>query len=292
MKSVVKLLVIACLSISINSTFAQSLSPQVVASGGGYGTGGGYTLSYTVGEPVIATLSGGSNILTQGFHQPDLQTIVKLLAKVYLQGAYNGSNMNTTLQTPPSVFPLNQPYSGSPWNYNGLENIATIPANAVDWLYIELRDNLFNPVSGGKRAVLLLSDGSLRDSDGTPGATFIGTVPGNYYLIVRHRNHLAVMSASQISLPNFSEYDFTIASNQAFGPNQQKPLQGGVFGLYGGEFNSDGVISVADFNFLVAQSGTNVYNDGDANLDKQITVADFNLYQPNASIIGIQQIRY
>ncbi len=36
----------------------------------------------------------------------------------------------------------------------------------------------------------------------------------------------------------------------------------------------------------------NVYNDADANLDKQITVADFNLYQPNASTIGIQQVRY
>ncbi len=292
MKTFKHLFVIAICSLFSFSVFAQSLSPQVVASGGGYATGGGYSLSYTIGEPVTATLTGGSNILTQGFHQPDLQAIVKMLAKVFLQGAYNGSTMNTTLQSPTSVLPISQPYSASPWNYNGLENIAAVPANAVDWLYVELRDGSFNPVAGGKRAVLLLSDGTLRDVDGTAGATFIGAVPGNYYLIVRHRNHLAVMSASQLSLPNGTEYDFTTAANQALGTNQQKPLQGGLFGLYSGDFNSDGVISVADFNFYVLQSGVNVYNDADANLDKQVTVADFNLYQPNASVIGIQQVRY
>ncbi|HRI26946.1 MAG TPA: hypothetical protein PK715_02735, partial [Chitinophagales bacterium] len=240
-----------------------------------------------------ATLSSGSNILTQGFHQPDLQTLVKMLAKVFLQGAYNGFNMNTALQNPPSVFPLAQPYSGNPWNYNGAENLLSVPANAVDWLFVELRDASFNPVAGGKRAVLLLSDGTLRDVDGTAGATFTGAVPGNYYIIVRHRNHLAVMSAAQITLPNALAYDFTTAAAQAFGPNQQKALTGGAFGLYAGDFNADGVITVADFNFFSANAALiNVYNDADANLDKQITVADFNLYQPNASTIGIQQVRY
>ncbi|OWY20129.1 hypothetical protein C7N43_23130 [Sphingobacteriales bacterium UPWRP_1] len=271
---------------------AQSLTPQVVASGGGYAQGGGYSLSYTIGEPVTATLTSGSNILTQGFHQPDFQNIVKLLAKVYLEGAFNGANMNTTLSTLPA-FPLTQPYNTAPWNYNGAEGVATLPANVVDWLYVELRDATFAPVAGGKRAVFLLSDGTLRDVDGTPGASFLGAVPGNYYVIVRHRNHLAVMSASQVGLPNASVYDFTTAAAQAFGVNQQKALTGGVFGLYAADFDANGVITVADFNFYAnTGSQTNVYNDADANLDKQITVSDFNLYQPNASVIGIQQVRY
>lgn len=271
---------------------AQSLSPQVVASGGGYAEAGGYSLSYTVGEPVTATLASGSNILTQGFHQPDFQSIVKLLAKVYLEGAYNGAGMNTTLATLPA-FPLAQPYNTAPWNYNGTEQVAALPANVVDWLFVELRDATFTSVSGGKRAVFLLSDGTLRDVDGTPGATFTGAVPGNYYVIVRHRNHLAVMSAAQIGLPNATAYDFTTAAAQAFGPAQQKSLAGGAFGMYAGELDANGVFSVADFNFYaVTGSQTNVYNDADANLDKQVTVADFNLYQPNASVIGITQVRY
>lgn len=292
MRNIILFLLVIIISCLSTITQAQSLSPQVLAAGGTSVTNGGYSLAYTIGEPLTTTLTAGSNILTQGFHQPDLQTIVKLLANVYLQGPFNGVNMNTGLQSPTTVFPTAQPYSGSPWNYNGGENLISVPATAVDWLLVELRDNDFNPVAGGKRAVILLSDGTLQDIDGTTGASFIGAVPGNYYIIVRHRNHLAVMSAAQIALPNGLVYDFTTSSNQALGSNQLKALDGGVFGLHAGDFTADGVISVADFNFFTLSSGVNVYSDADVNLDKQITVTDFNLYQPNASIIGIPQVRY
>lgn len=45
---------------------------QVISSAGGSATGVGVQLSWTVGEPVIATLTGSSAILTQGFHQSKL----------------------------------------------------------------------------------------------------------------------------------------------------------------------------------------------------------------------------
>lgn len=49
---------------------AQSLTPTVIASGGNHASASGVQLSYTIGETVITTVNGGSNILTQGFHQP------------------------------------------------------------------------------------------------------------------------------------------------------------------------------------------------------------------------------
>ena len=49
---------------------AQTLSPQVVASGGNYISSSAGSVSYTVGEPVTTTISGGGNYLTQGFQQP------------------------------------------------------------------------------------------------------------------------------------------------------------------------------------------------------------------------------
>ncbi|HET6991150.1 MAG TPA: hypothetical protein VFJ43_07495, partial [Bacteroidia bacterium] len=49
---------------------AQSLSPQVVSSGGDFFPGGGTSLSTTFGELSITTLMSG-NMLTQGFQQPD-----------------------------------------------------------------------------------------------------------------------------------------------------------------------------------------------------------------------------
>jgi hypothetical protein len=48
---------------------AQSISPQVIASAGTHYTGSNAQLSWTIGEPVITTVSNGTNTITQGFHQ-------------------------------------------------------------------------------------------------------------------------------------------------------------------------------------------------------------------------------
>ncbi len=47
----------------------QSISPQVIGSAGTHYAAGNAQLSWTVGELVITTVSNGSNIITQGFHQ-------------------------------------------------------------------------------------------------------------------------------------------------------------------------------------------------------------------------------
>lgn len=47
-------------------------SQEVISSAGATQQAAGYVLSWTIGEPVIQTLSSGPNILTQGFHQSKL----------------------------------------------------------------------------------------------------------------------------------------------------------------------------------------------------------------------------
>jgi hypothetical protein len=50
---------------------AQSSAPDVLASGGGFATGSGFTNSFTIGQGTIPeTFSTGTFILTQGFQQP------------------------------------------------------------------------------------------------------------------------------------------------------------------------------------------------------------------------------
>lgn len=49
---------------------AQSLDRQVVASAGGYQENATLSLSYTLGELAVQTLTAGNLILTQGFQQP------------------------------------------------------------------------------------------------------------------------------------------------------------------------------------------------------------------------------
>jgi gliding motility-associated-like protein len=54
--------------------FAQTVSPQVINSAGGGGAVGssGVEVYYNIGEPIITTISNGSNAITQGFLQPDV----------------------------------------------------------------------------------------------------------------------------------------------------------------------------------------------------------------------------
>lgn len=56
----------------INQTHAQTTTPEVIATAGDHYDNGTNSVSWTLGEPVIQTVSDGNNTLTQGFHQTNL----------------------------------------------------------------------------------------------------------------------------------------------------------------------------------------------------------------------------
>ncbi len=57
--------------VSAGFIFAQlSMTNSVLATAGDYHENGSYSLSWTVGELAVSTLTEGSNVLTQGFQQP------------------------------------------------------------------------------------------------------------------------------------------------------------------------------------------------------------------------------
>lgn len=58
------------------SAFSQQVSPEIISSAGDHFENDDISLSWTLGEPVISTLSG-EYILTQGFHQ-DLYIITAI----------------------------------------------------------------------------------------------------------------------------------------------------------------------------------------------------------------------
>ena len=67
------------------------------------------------------------------------------------------------------------------------------------------------------RAAFIKSDGTIVDTDGTSPVQFTGLSDGDYYVVIRHRNHLAIMSASAIPLSSSSAlYDFTTSQSQAY----------------------------------------------------------------------------
>jgi hypothetical protein len=53
--------------------FAQSLTPEVIASAGTNYANASSQIEFTIGEVATSTLTAGGNTLTQGFHQPELR---------------------------------------------------------------------------------------------------------------------------------------------------------------------------------------------------------------------------
>jgi hypothetical protein len=197
--------------------------------------------------------------------------------KVFLHGCYNtGSGvMNTSLT---SVLPLSQPYNGSPWNYSGTESVTSIPTGVVDWIFVELRSDATTVV--GRRAGFLKSDGSIVDLDGVSQLKFNTLNEGNYYVVIKHRNHLGVMSANTILLSTSSSmYNFTDNLSKSYGTNGMKEILSGVYGLYAGDGNGNGSITATDKNSVWrSQNGTNGYLSGDYNLSGAVTASDANAF--------------
>ena len=67
-----KKLILLLATISVRTAMAQSLSPDVIATAGTSFNDGTSQLDWTLGEPATSTFSGGTDMLTQGFHQPNL----------------------------------------------------------------------------------------------------------------------------------------------------------------------------------------------------------------------------
>lgn len=210
----------------------------------------------------------------------------------FLQGPYSGGSMSTALNANDFI-PLSHPYSLAPWNYAGTESVASIPTGVVDWVLVELRKTTAASSVDERRACFILNDGSIVDLDGSSPVKFTAASTNNYYIVIRHRNHLAIMSANSVSLSSSldgayltggsSEYDFSSAQSQAFGTNAMRDLGGGAFGMYTGDGNRDGLITSTDFNvfnprFTSAASG---YEYSDWNLDGLVTSTDFNFFNPN-----------
>ncbi len=270
-----------------NAQFQQPSS--VISAGATNASGGSFVNLGTVGQPIIGQPSGGSYVTGQGFWYT-IQSVsaggVLADLTVIAAGGYDGSAMRTDLQTG-GFIPTAQPFNVAPWNYAGSESVGAVPANVTDWVLITLRTGNPNtpPMTNvARRAAFMMSDGSVVDLDGTSAVQFNGVAAGNYYIVVEHRNHLSVMTASNPVLnAGGTSYNFTSAQTQAFGTNPMRDL-GGTFGMHGGDGTQDGMVSAFDFlNVWLPDNGSAAgYKLSDFNLDSGVTAFDFlNVWLPS-----------
>lgn len=126
----------------------------------------------------------------------------------------------------------------------------------VDWVFVELRASTDLDSVITTRAALLQADGDVVDVDGVSDLTFINAPAGPYYVVVRHRNHLGVMTAEAMDLsPITSMVDFTDPSTPTYGDYTMKEINGVTY-LWAGDFNADDRVVYQgpgnDINYLFA----------------------------------------
>ncbi|GAB4332388.1 MAG: hypothetical protein Kow00127_24170 [Bacteroidales bacterium] len=217
--------------------------------------------------------------------------------KIALEGPFNGTTMNTTLNSE-DLIPASQPYyiiPGVPWYYNGTESVSSMPPGVVDWILVDILDAAEPsvPYPGTlleRRALLLLEDGSVRELDGTSRLMLSG-MTYEFGLVARiwHRNHLGVMTSGFIPrVDDVYTWDFTTSAGQAYGTDALKHIGPGIYGLYSGDADGNQSINESDLiNIWDLQSGTNGYLQSDFDLDGKADNIDKNdFWYPNLGETG------
>jgi len=191
----------------------------------------------------------------------------------------------------------------------------------VDWVLVELRDTSGNADSANRDTVIarkpafLLSNGRVVDaedyaglaapdpdncttdnagnllgSDACPDVEFEAAVNDNLYVVVRHRNHLGVMSANPVVADDRGVYvhDFAAGVNQARGgAGAQKTFlhsgdnrrEIGIPVLASGDLNGDGIVQQTDISgILFGDLLLRGYQASDLNMDGQVNTADFSVF--------------
>ncbi len=185
--------------------------------------------------------------------------------KVWLEGAYISNSMTTAIN---SYIPLTSPYSEDP------VTVDNIPEDVVDWVLVELRTTATGS-SFRKKSMFLKSDGQISDPIcSTPG--FLNTDPANYYTVIRHKNHLAIMSGSEHEFKEEGtalQIDLTTES-AVYGTDGVTELEDGIYGMFAGETNNSYYITNADKIVVVNDLNENGYFAADANFSGYVTNAD------------------
>ncbi|WP_299886419.1 M4 family metallopeptidase [uncultured Lacinutrix sp.] len=199
----------------------------------------------------------------------------KLEAKAYLQGAALNPNTGeetlmrddlrvTGLITTTSPYTDAATCASTVFNTGGTAGTGIIDDDIVDWVWVELRDQTDNTLIVTSQSALLQRDGDIVDVDGISSLTF-SLSSGDYYIVIKHRNHLSIMSKNIISLSTTSTIiDFTDANNQiTYGTDAQTTygMLSGIVAMWAGDANGDGQLNYSGALSDVPGIRSQVFND-------------------------------
>ena len=179
-------------------------------------------------------------------------------AKALLEGPYDaGTNLMSGALRSAGLVPLTEPYSGMGYAHvggGGGETISasvlgiTGPASVVDWVVIELRNKNNSASILATHSALLLRNGNIVGTDGTSDVSF-GLPADNYFIAIRHRNHLGVMTMNAQALSATATLkDFSSTSLQLYGTTAAAKTIAGKLCLYAGDANMNGTLKYTNAN--------------------------------------------
>ena len=202
----------------------------------------------------------------------DTNCNAKMFPKVFLQGAMlnpfpDEENLMRDDLRALGIIPLISPYqdavvtSANVFNLGGSSGTGSINDDIVDWVFVEVRANDDNTNILGSQSALLQRDGDVVDIDGVSNLYF-DLWANTFYIAIKHRNHLGVMS----NLPQILNYDganinFIDGSLATYGSHAQLLLGSGDLALRTGDVRQNGQIRFSG-------------SDNDPNVIKDYVLAD------------------
>ena len=205
-------------------------------------------------------------------------------AKVFLQGDMptSGTTMRNDLQNYYSagvgLLPSASPFGNAVSSYINISNLAGTAGAVADWIQVEVRlaSNTY-ATAVETRSLLLKPNGTIVDSTGL-SPTFNPEV-GTVRLVIKSRNHMAIMSKDISSFAGTVSYDFTTSLAQA--ANAGDPAQmiqvNGVWTMISGDLNGDNIIDAADGSIFKTDFVAGKYNNymaSDLNMDGLVDAVD------------------
>lgn len=197
---------------------------------------------------------------------------IKLNTDVLLQGALVNSPdpalMTDDLRIK-NLIPNTSPYSNLQ-GYTHTENeildsdllTASDGEAIVDWVLLEVRSSLDSTVVIESQSVLVRRDGKCVDKDGNLTIEFPNLPYDDYYVAIRHRNHLGAMTAFPITFDaDTVNINFKSPNTTTFGQHARAQHLTGEMALWGGNAINNGTIIFQGNNNDVNESFFDVISD-------------------------------
>ncbi len=220
-----------------------------------------------------------------------LECPLSLSMKALLQGPYNEVTnlMNDDLRVADRI-PLSSPYKDgiNITNTDVFDN-PDETNDIVDWVLVELRDATDITKVITSTSALIQRDGDIVATDGTSDLNIISKSNGNYYVGIKHRNHIPIATNVLVNLSAATtDLNLTNVSNVKGTTNAMYEVDSGIYALFAGDTDGNNQVQIEDYNLASTSIGRSGYFSSDADMNGEVQIADINLFIAKLIGSGIQ----